>query len=342
MGVDLTNDERLAAVNTERNTEINNSNTRFDNMISESDGFYQDQVDATREWAETQRQNQQAQTDFAIEKIEQQKDQTRKDYIKEQSGAYTDWQKQSNQYGVNAEKQASSGLANTGYSESSQVSMYNAYQNRVASARESYARAVLNYENAIKEARLQNNSILAEIAYEALQKELELSLAGFQYKNTLLLQKAESERAIRNDYFSKWKAVLDQINTENAQAEQKRQFNEQMAFQREQFEYQKSKDAKEAQIVKTANKRASQTKARSKIRANQKGTTTISTKSSKFSGSTYDAAVEYMTKNGVPNSDASGIMTKGEWQRRKGSYQYSTYKEYLADVVEYQTKYNGK
>lgn len=244
MGVNLTNDERLVAVNTERDAEIREDNVRFDNMINDSSKYYNDQIEATKDWAETQRENQQEQTDFAIEQINQQKDQTRKDYLKEQSGAYTDWQKQSNQYGVNAEKRAASGLTNTGYSESSQVSMYNTYQNRVASARESYARAVLNYDNAIKEARLQNNSILAEIAYEALQKELEISLQGFQYKNTLILQKAESERAIRNEYLTKWKAVLDQINTENAQAEQKRQFNAQLALEKEKFAWQKAQAAK--------------------------------------------------------------------------------------------------
>ncbi len=236
MGVDLTNDERLAAVNNERDKEIAESNTRLDNMISDANGYYQDQVDATREWAETQKQNQQDQTDFAIEQIEQRKDQTHKDYIKEQTGAYTDYQAMINPYGVNAEKIADMGLTGSGYSESAQVRFYNQYQNRVATAREAFTRAVLNYDNAIKEANLQNNSILAEIAFEALQKELELSLQGFQYKNTLILQKAESERAIRNDYFVKWKAVLDQINTENAQAEQKRQFDEQMAEERRQFD----------------------------------------------------------------------------------------------------------
>ena len=130
---------------------------------SDSDKYFQEQISATEKWGAEQKKNQQAQTDFAIEKIEQQKDQTQKDYTKEQSGAYVDWQKQSNQYGAEAEKMASSGLQNTGYSESSQVSMYNTYQNRVATAREVFSQAVLAYDNNIKEARLQNNAVLAEI-----------------------------------------------------------------------------------------------------------------------------------------------------------------------------------
>ena len=65
-------------------------------MIGQSDKYFQDQIDATKQWGETQKQNQQAQTDFAIEKIEQQKQQTVEDYQTEQAASYADWQKQSN------------------------------------------------------------------------------------------------------------------------------------------------------------------------------------------------------------------------------------------------------
>lgn len=258
-------DKRFTEVENDKSAAITENNQMYDGMISNSDAFYDKQIAASKEYAETQKQNQQAQTDFAIEKVEQQKAQAKQDYIKEQSGAYTDWQKQSGAYGANAEQMAASGLSNSGYSESSQVAMYTAYQNRVATAREAYQRAVLNYDNAITEARLQNNSALAEIAYNALQQQLELSLAGFQYKNTLLLSKAEAKREIDNTYYARYQDVLKQINTENTLAEQirqyetslaeqkrqheatlaenKRQFNEQMALSRDQFEWQKAKAA---------------------------------------------------------------------------------------------------
>lgn len=240
----MATDERITAIEEDKKAALAESDKTYDSMISESDDYYNAQVNASKEWAETQKKNQQEQTDFAIEQIEQQKDQAKKDYIKEQSGAYVDWQKASNQYGANAEQMASSGLTNTGFSESSQVSMYNTYQNRVASARESYMKAVLNYDNAIKDARLQNNAVLAEIAYQALQKQLELSLQGFQYKNTLVIEKANQRNALDQNYYQRYLGVLDQINTENALAEQKRQFNEQMALEREQFNWQKEQAAK--------------------------------------------------------------------------------------------------
>jgi hypothetical protein len=220
-------------------------------MIDKSDKYYQDQIDASKQWADKQAQLQQEKTDFAIDKIEQQKAQAKKDYTKEQSGAYVDWQKQSNEYGANAEAEAMQGMQNTGYSESAQVSMYNTYQNRITAARESYNLAVQNYNNAITEARLQNNSALAEIAYNSLQQQLELSLQGVQYKNTLLLDKMGKKTDLENEYYARYQDVLAQINTENALAEQvrqynekmaeeKRQFNEQMAMEREQFEWTKA------------------------------------------------------------------------------------------------------
>ncbi len=229
-----TNDYRLTAVEDERSNAIAENEKLYGDMVNESDKYYQAQIDASKEWAEEQKKSQQEQTDFAIEKIEQQKDQTAKDYTKEQSGAYVDWQKESNRYGVNAEQLATSGMLNTGYGESSQVRIYNTYQNRVATARESYNNAILNYNNAIKDAQLQNNSILAEIAYKALQEQLELSLQGFQYKNQLLETSANKKLDINKAYDAKYQAVLAQINEENRLAEQARQFEAEQARLREQ------------------------------------------------------------------------------------------------------------
>lgn len=228
-------DERFQQVESDKKAALSELNKTYDGMVKESDKYYQAQVDASKQWQQTQTKLQQEQTDFAIDQIEQQKQQAKKDYTKEQSGAYTDWQKQSNPYGANAEAQAAQGMQNTGYSESSQVSMYTAYQNRVATAREVYNKAILNYNNSITQARLQNNAALAEIAHQALQAQLELALQGFQYKNTLILEKANRKTELDQMYHSRWQDVLSQMNTENALAEQVRQFNAQLAEEQRQF-----------------------------------------------------------------------------------------------------------
>ena len=228
-------DERFTQVEADKNQALTEVENTYGGMIDQTDSYYQAQIEASKQWADKQQQLQQENTDFAIEQIEQQKQQANKDYLKEQSGAYADWQKQSNSYGVNAEQMAASGLANTGFSESSQVSMYNTYQNRVSSARESYNQAVLNYNNSIKEAQLQNNSALAEIAYTALQQQLELSLQGFQYKNQLITEQANKKLEVDNMNYNRYQDVLNQMNQENALAEEVRQYNESLQMQKTQL-----------------------------------------------------------------------------------------------------------
>ena len=235
-------DERFGKVESDKNQALADLESTYGDMIGSADKFYDDLKTSTQQWADKQAEIQQQQTDFTIEKIEQQKEQAQKDYIKEQSGAYVDWQKQSNQYGAEAEKLASAGLTNTGYSESSQVSMYNTYQNRVATARETLAQAKLNYDNGIKEAMLQNNAALAEIYANAYIKQAELALEGFQYKNQLILDKANKKIELDNTYYNRYQDVLQQINTENTLKEDIRQYNETMKWNTEQAELNRQHD----------------------------------------------------------------------------------------------------
>lgn len=212
------NNPMLSQVNKEETTAIEEVNNMYDGMVTNTDSFFTSQIDAVDNYGTEQKTLQQEQTDLTIEQIEQQKEEAKKDYEKEQSAAYTDWQKQSNAYGVNAEMMAANGMSNSGYSESSQVSMYNTYQNRVMAAREVYKKAELNYDNAIKEARLQNSVALAEIAFNTLQTKLQLALEGFQYKNTLLSDKANMKLQVKQMYENKkqntYQNLLEQIELE--------------------------------------------------------------------------------------------------------------------------------
>jgi hypothetical protein len=254
-------DKRFAEVKEQEQRAVNETTSAYNNMINDSESYYQQQIDASKEWADKQSEIQQAQTDFTIEKVDQAKEQAEKDYTKEQRGAYTDYQKATNQYGANAETLASQGLNQAGYSESTRTNLFNTYQNRYASARESYNKAILNYDNSIKEAQLANSAALATIAYEALQKQLELSLQGFQYKNQLVLQKLDAINAEKDRYYNRYQNVLSQINTENAMAEQirqynasqaesKRQYNESLAFQKSQAKQQQKNWEKEYALSK--------------------------------------------------------------------------------------------
>lgn len=242
------NDERFAQVNEDIDNTWNEYYQTVGGMADDADKYYKDLANQSQQWADKQAQIQQENTDFAIEKIEQQKEQAQKDYIKEQSGAYADWQKQSNAYGVNAEKMAAQGLTNTGFSESSQVSMYNTYQNRVATAREAFSQAKMNYDNNIKEAMLQNNAALAEIYANAYKEQLTLALEGFQYKNQLVLNIADKKMELDNTKWNRYMDVYQQINTENQLAWDVESYYDNKAWQTEQKDLDREFTAKEAEL----------------------------------------------------------------------------------------------
>lgn len=213
------------ANNAAKKDALSDVDVQYGNMIGDTEKAYNDAMnkvgvqDANGNWnkgsmAQIQTDISNKQLDFAIDEIERHKEQAHKDYLKEQSASYVDWQKQSNKYGANAEQWAASGLAGSGYSESSLVSMYNTHQNRVATARASYELVVQNYNSDITNARLQNDARLAEIAFETLSKGLELSLGLITEKNKLVADKAAQKMQVEQMYQNKWLAELQRLNAD--------------------------------------------------------------------------------------------------------------------------------
>lgn len=204
-------DERFENIKNEQQQQEIKTNQTYDDILNNSDEYYENQITATKEYEKTQTELQQAQTDNAIQLIEQQKEQAQKDYTKEQKGAYVDYMKQTKS---NAQNMANSGLSNTGFSESSIVSMYNQYQNRVGTAKESLNQTIMNYNNGIQQAILANNEKLAEIAFNSLQTQNQLNQQAFEYKNTIILQKEQALQDINDMYYARYQDVLGQINNE--------------------------------------------------------------------------------------------------------------------------------
>lgn len=195
-------------------------------------------------------------TEFAIDTIEQKQEQAEKDYTKEQAGAYADYQKQIDPYGVQAEQVAASGLSNSGYAESLKTQAYVAYQNRVAVARESFNRIVQDFNNQITQARLQNNATIAQIISDAMAQRLQIMMEFSVRGNELYTQMVQGGASIKQQNISNYMSVYNQLMQEKQHneslAENKRQFDAQMAFQREQFEYQKAKAASSGSIKKSS------------------------------------------------------------------------------------------
>ena len=200
-------ENEVAAMEEEKDAALDKVDEKYGTLISQSDKFYNDQIDAAQKYADEQKRIQQEQTDFAIGQIQQQKEQLGKDYAEEQSAAYVDFKKQTDPHGVNAERIAAGGMWGSGYSESAQTAMYNEYQRRVATAKASYDQALVNYNNAMAQAQLQNSSVLAEIAYKTFTQELELTMQAFTSRNALL----EAQESARGQVESNYLAGVQQL-----------------------------------------------------------------------------------------------------------------------------------
>lgn len=247
-------DERFTNLEVEKQNELNKYNQTYDNLIAERDKFTEQQQNYVDSWVNSQNQIANDNLQHQINLYNQQKEQVEKDYQKEASASYSDYLKEVDKYGVSRENVVANGLSNSGYAESSKVNMYNTYQNRIATARSSLNSALLDFNNAIKEAQLSNNATIAQNALTALQKKLDIALEGFNYKDTATQNKLTWENNINNNYYNRYQDVQEQINYENQQAEAIRQYNEQMVFQKEQAQleqqrweqelaYQKQQDA---------------------------------------------------------------------------------------------------
>lgn len=244
----VTLDEKdLEKVETQKNEALNDLNNTYNGMVDDYTAKTDQLINESKNWVDTQTKLQEDRYGLEIEELENQRAEAEKDYLKEQSGAYKDWQKQSNKYGAEAERQASMGMANSGYSESSQVSMYNNYQNRVAAARQAFVRADTDYKLAMNNAKLQNDIVLAEIAYKGYQEQLAFAIESMQYKNSLLIQKTSEKRAIENTYFTRWMDLYSQLK-------QQEQYEKQKAVIEKEQKAVIEKEKKEAEAVAQINK----------------------------------------------------------------------------------------
>ena len=216
-------DHRFAENEAEKQRKLTETQETYDGMIADTKKQYEKWSQDLKDQKAEQEEVIQRQTDFAVEQLEKQKEENKKDYIKEQSASYADWQKESAKHGVAAERMAEMGMSGTGYSETSKVRMYTAYQNRVAIARAALKDAETDYETAMEEARLQGSVAMAELAAQTYQQQLTLSINGFNAENQLIRELLASKEAIENNYYTREQNIIAQITAEIERAEAARQ-----------------------------------------------------------------------------------------------------------------------
>ena len=172
------------------------------------------------------------QTQLTVDELARQKDKVDTDTTKTTRGLYTDYQKQANQYGVNAEKQASMGLANSGYSETSQVNLYNNYQKSVTETLNNARTLKSDFDFQIAQAREKGNLTLAQSALELYQQQMQLLTQEYEMRNNRkqFLYQQERDKIADNQ----WQTQFDYQKSRDAVSDSQWQ---------QEFDYQKSRDA---------------------------------------------------------------------------------------------------
>jgi hypothetical protein len=228
-------DPRYTSIEQEKANSLAEANKTYDQLAAERAAMTTGQTDLANQWREQQDSATQQQTQFQVDLTEQQRALAQKDYTKENTAAHADYTKATDQFGVNAERMASQGFSGSGVSESGRVSMFNAMQQRVAIARDGFGRATLNYDNTIKEARMNGNVKMAENALALLERQLDIAAQAFIYKDSLNRERLSNTQNIDDRYYNRTQNIYNQITQEQQSAEELRRYNEQ-------FNYQKTQD----------------------------------------------------------------------------------------------------
>lgn len=261
-------------------------------------------VDATLAAGQTMLENaNKDQLDYTIDEIERQKAQTQKDYEKEQKASYTDYQKQVDPYGVNAEKMASAGLDNSGFAESSKVAMYNQYQQRVAVARESMQRSIAEYDATIAQARASNSVAMAQLAYDTLMKKMQYTTEHMLKRNDLLITMTEGQTQIKQNATKTWLDTLGRLESGEIEGREGLPINTEVTGENTDTDT---------------------------------GTDT-GLLFGKHKMVTYNNVEEYLTNLGVPADEVDALMTRKEWRKGgKNKYtEYASYYDYLTAIIKY-------
>lgn len=239
-------DERLAKIESEKQNAINNSNSVYQTLNNQAENVYNQQQQYAADYQKTQDEVLDKQLANQTAKIEQQKQIATENRDTEAKRARNDYQAYINPYGVNAESLASRGLLNSGLSETSQLGGYNTYQNRVASANKALQDAITAYDNDINDAQLHNDVAKAQNALTKLEMQLKYAQSYYDTSSELAQNSLANQQSLNSQYANQYQAMLGQILNENQYKESIRQYNADLAEKQRQYNqnlaYQKERD----------------------------------------------------------------------------------------------------
>lgn len=227
-------DERIKRLEAEKQGKVTNVNSTYEQMLADNQAM----LDKNNSWQDEYLRNQQDLLDQGTNLITNQLQQKQRDadnsYKREAMSSEADYQKFINPYGVQAEKMAAAGLSGAeGYSESTKSRAYTTSRMRTAQALANKNKIIAEYDNAIAEAKLNNDSQKATIALDLLKQKLANEMNALQISLGLKQNQMDYQTNIDNTYYNRYQDVFNQQNYEREQAEALRQYQEQLAYQKE-------------------------------------------------------------------------------------------------------------
>lgn len=246
------------------------------------------------------------QTQLAVDELARQKEQLDKDTTKTTRGLYTDYQKQANQYGVNAEKQASMGLANSGYSETAQVNLYNGYQKSVTETLNNSRQLKSDFDFKIAQAREQGNITLAQNALALYQQQMQLLTQEYEMRNNRkqFLYQQDRDRIADNQ----WQQQYDYQKSRDAVEDSRWQT---------QFDYQKQRDAVadsqwEKQYALSKKASASRSSSRSSSKKSSGGGNPVGGGVSDYAITVANSLKNWQNAKGIAGKFSGAVVSQGK------------------------------
>lgn len=172
------------------------------------------------------------QTQMQVDELNREKEKIDKDTTKTNKSLYSQWQKQSNPYGAQAEQLASQGLSNSGYAETTQASLYNTYQKSVTETLNNSRELKADYDFKITQARQSGSVQQAQSALELYSQKLQLITQNYELKQNREQYLYSQERDRVSD--AQWQKTFDEQIRQNELENQWKQKN---------YDYQVSRDA---------------------------------------------------------------------------------------------------
>lgn len=226
-------DERLTNIENQKQQALKQNETMYNNLLNDNQNLYNQQQDYANKFEQTQNETLDKQLAYNTNLIEQQKEIARENARVEQNKAKNDYYSVINPYGTQAESMASRGLSNSGVDGTFKLGAHNIYQNRVATANKTMQDAIRQYDNDINQARLTNDTAKAENALKRLEMQLGFAENFYNKKGELTQNQFNTGRSIDTDYFNRYQTEYSNIQNEKARQEAIRQWEEQMAYQKE-------------------------------------------------------------------------------------------------------------